>query len=278
MRVCLYNRRKRLFLHNGEARERLQVKAKKILYWVALLGCIGCAVVCAVLLGQYFWRGYTEQNALDKLAMEVTQPESGEPPVSRLEGYKKLAEQNGDMAGWISIDGTHINYPVMHTPDEPERYLHLGFDKQYAYSGLPFIEANCKLDPPTTHIMIYGHNMKNKTMFADIMNYRDQEFYENHPTIRFDTLNAEQEYEVVASYYASAAEPSEGEFCFWKMIEPESEEAFDTYISQMIRKSAVVTNVVPKYGDKLISLVTCTNGPADERFVVTARLVTDAAE
>jgi len=96
-----------------------------------------------------------------------------------------VLEQNADCIGWIFIDGTNINYPVMHTPDNPQKYLRLSFEKKYSQSGVPFLDGRCSLQDG--NLIIYGHNMKNGTMFSDLKKYLDTAYREAHKTIEFQT-------------------------------------------------------------------------------------------
>lgn len=86
-------------------------------------------------------------------------------------GYAMLCEQNPHMAGWVKIDGTKLDYPVMFTPDEPEYYIHRAFDGSYAVIGVPFVGKGCTLEPPSDNIILYGHNMKTGTMFSTLSSY-----------------------------------------------------------------------------------------------------------
>ena len=98
-----------------------------------------------------------------------------------------VLEQNADCIGWIFIDGTNINYPVMHTPDNPQKYLRLSFEKKYSQSGVPFLDGRCSLQDG--NLIIYGHNMKNGTMFSDLKKYLDTAYREAHKTIEFQTAD-----------------------------------------------------------------------------------------
>lgn len=98
-----------------------------------------------------------------------------------------VLEQNAACIGWIFIDGTNINYPVMHTPDNPQKYLRLSFEKKYSQSGVPFLDGRCSLQDG--NLIIYGHNMKNGTMFSDLKKYLDTDFRETHKMIEFQTAD-----------------------------------------------------------------------------------------
>ena len=98
-----------------------------------------------------------------------------------------LISENADCIGWLSIDGTSISYPVMHTPPDPQKYLRRSFYGQYSQSGVPFLDGRC--DIQNTNFIIYGHNMKNGTMFADLKKYVDKDFLNEHRTVKFETVD-----------------------------------------------------------------------------------------
>lgn len=105
-----------------------------------------------------------------------------------------LIAVNGDCIGWLSIDGTSISYPVMYTPSEPQKYLRRSFYGQYSQSGVPFLDGRCNLQ--STNLIIYGHNMKNGTMFSDLKRYVDREFLNAHRTVKFETVDGIRYYTV----------------------------------------------------------------------------------
>lgn len=199
---------------------------------------------------------------------ETTAPTQETQPTI-LPQYAELYQQNTDMIGWIKIDGTAIDYPVMHTPNDPEKYLHLNFKGEYSYPGVPFLDAACTAD--SDNLLIYGHNMPNGTMFRSLMQYQQKNYWKNHPTIIFNTLYEEQEYEVLAAFYDRVYYKTEDVFKFYQFIDPETEEEFDEGIDQFKEKSLYDTGVEAHYGDQLITLVTCAYHTDHGRFVVVAR-------
>lgn len=209
----------------------------------------------------------TEETAVQETE-ETTAPTEAEPQI--LSQYVSLYEQNADLFGWIKIEGTIIDYPVMYTPDDAEKYLHLGFDGEYSYSGVPFVEANCDVD--SDNLIIYGHNMNTDgTIFHQLMKYQQKNFWQEHPTITFNTLYEEQEYEVLAAFYDRVYYKTETCFKFYQFIDAEDEADFDDAISQFKAKALYDTGVEASYGDKLITLVTCAYHTDNGRFVVVAR-------
>lgn len=125
---------------------------------------------------------------------DMTEPEVTEPEV-QTRNLAPLFEKNSECIGWIYIEGTNVNYPVMHTPDNPQKYLRKNFDGEYSQSGVPFLDARCSADGGTA--IIYGHNMKNGTQFSDLKKYLDTDFRNTHLTIEFQTEAGIHYYTVV---------------------------------------------------------------------------------
>lgn len=98
-----------------------------------------------------------------------------------------LIAVNGDCIGWLSIDGTNISYPVMHTPSDPQKYLRRNFYGKYSQSGVPFLDGRCDLQ--SSNLIIYGHNMKNGTMFSDLKKYLNTDFLNSHRAVRLETAD-----------------------------------------------------------------------------------------
>ena len=123
-------------------------------------------------------------------------PKDAEPTEQKVRNLKPLFERNSDCIGWICIAGTNINYPVMHTPDSPQKYLRKDFDGQYSQSGVPFLDARCSIDSGTA--IIYGHNMKNGTQFSDLKKYLNADFRNSRSTIEFETKNGIRYFTVIS--------------------------------------------------------------------------------
>lgn len=124
------------------------------------------------------------------------EPETGEAaePEEALRDLSKLFAENGECIGWLSIPDTAIDYPVMHTPEAPQKYLRCNFYGEYSQSGVPFLDYRCRTDGNT--LLIYGHNMKNGTMFSDLKKYLDGDFLESHRTIELQTADGLRRYTV----------------------------------------------------------------------------------
>ena len=189
---------------------------------------------------------------------------------SAYETYKDVFSANSDFVGWISIDGTNINYPVMQTPNSPDFYLKRGFDKNYSDYGVPYVQENCLIGQ-SDNCVIYGHHMNDGSMFADLCKYESESFYREHPTIRFDTLAGFGEYEIVCVFKTAAY--AEDGFKYYHFVDAENEEAFQAFIRACQALALYDTGVSAEYGDKLITLSTCEYSRTNGRMVVVAKRV-----
>ena len=208
-----------------------------------------------------------------KVIVEETEKEDAvsgsNKPVSRKEQYENLYEKNNDFAGWIKIDGTKIDYPVMHTPDRPDFYLKRNFQKEFSAYGVPYIAENCSLERPSDNIIIYGHHMNDGSMFAGLMDYGKKSFYETHKVIQFDTLEASNYYKVI-TVFKTTVYGNKG-FPFYEFINAEIQEEFDSYISTCKRLSLYEIEESAEYGEQLLTLVTCEYSRKNGRMVVVAK-------
>lgn len=199
-----------------------------------------------------------------------TVPEQTLPETAPLSPYAPLKAQNPDFFGWLTIDDTKLNYPVMHCPEEPERYLHRDFDREDSQSGVPFLAGECTEE--CGNYLIYGHNMKNGTMFASITGYANKSYWEEHPLIRFDTLTDSGEYEIVGAFYSRVYErDAKNVFRYYAYTDLSQRERFQEYLEQVKASALYDTGVETVYGDQLITLSTCSYHTDEGRFVVVAR-------
>lgn len=200
---------------------------------------------------------------------ETTVPVETEPVM--LDYMAELYEENQDVAGWIKIADTKLDYPVVHTPEDEEKYLYADLDGKFRVMGTPLIDADCSLDPVSDNVLVYGHNMYNGTAFRTLMSYDQKTFWQKHPTFTFSTLYDENEYEIIAAFYDRVYLKSENVFKFYEFIDAENEEDFDYAISKFKEKSLYDTGVTAEYGDKLVTLVTCSYHVDYGRFVVVGK-------
>lgn len=192
------------------------------------------------------------------------------PEAQILSQYRDLYEQNGDMVGWLRIEGTDIDYPVMQTPGDNEYYLRRGFDKLYATSGTLFLDERCSLGPdPTANWLIYGHNMSDGTMLGELDRYADPDFYTEHPTFTFDTLTTPGTWQVVAVIRTKLGQD---ELPYYTFFDAHSRAEWQRRVDAILDLALYDTGVTPEYGDQLLTLSTCGTSSfyTDERFAVLA--------
>lgn len=204
-------------------------------------------------------QGYSKKTAGEKEEENIILPE-----------YRELWEQNQDLAGWLTIEDLGIDYAVMYTPKEPEYYLHRGFSKEEAVSGSLFIGEGWK--PEGGNTIIYGHHMKDGTMFGQLNEYSSSEYAKAHPNIRFDTLTEKGEYQVIAAFYSRIYNLEDKDaFRYYWYVDLSDRERFEEFITKVKAASIYDTGVEAVYGDKLLTLSTCSYHAKEGRFVVIAR-------
>lgn len=190
---------------------------------------------------------------------------------SFLSDYQDLYLQNNDMVGWIKIEDTKINYPVMQSKDNPNFYLKHGFNKAYTDYGCHYIQENCDVDIPSDNLIIYGHNMKDSSMLSGLMKYTDKSFWESHKTISFDTLTEKCDYEIIAAFKTVVYTDSPESFKYYQFVNADTADEFNAYITKCKELALYDTGVTAEYGDKLITLSTCEYSRNNGRMVVVAK-------
>lgn len=208
-----------------------------------------------------------EQSAENETAQPVQPQES-----TMLARYEALYRENDDLVGWIKIDGTNINYPVVQSKDAPNFYLKHDFEKNYTDYGCPYAQQNCDVQAPSDNVVLYGHNMKDGTMFCDLTNYKSESFWAQHRTIQFDTLTQKNEYTVIAAFKGEAAEL----FAYNAFVDAATPEEFDAYVAAVKELALYDTGISATYGDKLITLSTCEYSFENGRMVVVAKRTSEA--
>jgi sortase B len=185
--------------------------------------------------------------------------------------FSALLAENADFIGWLTVDGTNIDYPVMQTPDDEEYYLHRNFYKQYDYSGVPFCNAAADVERPSDNTVIYGHHMRAGTMFNHLTRFKDADFYAKHKTFTFDTIYRTGTYEIVAVCLTHA---NEGAFKYWEVTDC-TEDEFNEYVNWLASKSLYKTDGIDdvEYGDRLVTLSTCAYHTTNGRLIVVGKLI-----
>ena len=181
-----------------------------------------------------------------------------------------LKEQNPELAGWITIPNTAIDYPVMQTVEDNDYYLKHDFQGNEDIHGTPFLDTNCKLGV-SQNLIIYGHHMKDGTMFQNLMLYKDSAFCEDNPIIYFDTIDRSGIYELL--FVMVMSEKDTEEFPYYKCINLTSEETYQGFFKRCSQYACWSSGEMPDYGEELLTLSTCEYSNKNGRLVIVARRV-----
>lgn len=255
---------------------------RKGIYYTLLAVCILVFLISGGMILNYLLESRTQTEYYDSLAEIVAagktekndptavEEDTGEATgqVQMLPEYAALYEMNSDCVGWIAIEGTKIQYPVVQTPETKDYYLYRDFKKADSKGGCIYVREQCDVLAPSDNITIYGHNMKDGRMFGHLKDYLTWDFYQEHPEIRFDTLYERHTYEIFA-VFTTTASVGEG-FKYHLFVDAADAAEFDAFVAECKALSVYDTGITPEYGDKLICLSTCEYTHANGRLVVAA--------
>lgn len=276
-------------------------KLIKIIRTEALILCIAAFLLSAGFLGDYYLKSYKQKKQNEALSNLVQQDNTGTdslddytnetldenftlPESSKYSKvvhpknnkimliqtqYLDVFNLNPDLVGWIYIPGTQVNYPVVQSPEWVNYYLTRDFYGQESKHGAIYVDEMANVKTPSHNVTIYGHKMKDGSMFADLLNYSDKAFYNANPIIEFNTIYENHTYQIFSVFITTA---NEGGFDYHNFVDG-TEEEFDAFVAKCKELSLYDTGVSVAYGDKLITLSTCEHNVANGRYVVVAKQI-----
>ena len=197
----------------------------------------------------------TEQKTQETASAQAQPAQAQLPQVD----FESLLLLNPDIVGWIYIEGTQVNYPVVQSNDN-DYYLYRLISGESNSSGSIFLDAGASSLFQSRNNPVFGHNMKNGSMFAGITDYVDQKFYEEHPVALLLTPNGNYEVQIFSCYITDAWDDS------WQIIFDGSE--FVQWLDKIQRKSFLTTDVRPTEADRVLTFSTCTYETEDARLLV----------
>lgn len=246
---------------------------------------------CVFLIGALLYTASFFSGRKDYASVEKKTKTEGEETYTEIQTeemlpeYRKLYEQNQDLIGWLSIEDTVIDYPVMQTPEEETYYLHLGFDKKQNKNGSLIMDTDSVVGvgtakkgyqngfSPSTNLIIHGHTMKSGEMFGSLLKYKDKEYGMEHKRIHFDSLYEKREYELIAVFYSQVFYEKEEVFKYYKFFQADTQEEFDDWYYNIKEMSLYDTGVTAELGDEFITLSCCSYHVEDGRFVVVGKRI-----
>ncbi len=265
------------------------LKRRELRRRIIVIVCAAIALGCFAYYGIYYYfadkstMDYEELSSLkgsstlsgsthSSLVIHYTTEDEEEVELSVLDEYATLYEKNKSLIGWLKIDDTNIDYPVMQTVNN-EYYLDHNFNQEYDKNGSLFLDADCDVVHRSTNLIIYGHHMKSGKMFGSLNKYSSESYYEKHPYIQFDTIYEKGTYEIMYVFRSRIYNEDEVVFKYYQMIDISSAQEFDSDMRQMAEMSLYDTGVTASYGDELLTLSTCDYTESDGRFVVVAKKI-----
>ena len=280
---------KNVALEDYDAQMQQEIKAelkkretkRKLLVAACMIVAIGCFGYFGV---YYFYAGRTEAsyanlaqlkgsgllNQVNNVTIHYTEEEEADLQI--LEEYQTLYNKNKSLIGWLKIDDTNIDYPVMQTSNN-EYYLDHNFNQEYDKNGSLFLDADCDVVHRNTNLIIYGHHMKSGKMFGNLNKYSSESYYKDHSLIQFDTIYEKGTYEIMYVFRSRIYNEDEVVFKYYQFLDAASEKEFESDMQEMAALSLYDTGVTASYGDELLTLSTCDNSEEDGRFVVVAKRV-----
>lgn len=261
----------------------------KILNVIMLLLFLTAIVLTSLLAGYYILTGREQEKQEELAALFHEQM----PPFLDSEGnacadqdvanqfFGDLRECYPELTAWLTIPGTVIDYPVMYREGDSEYYLYRDYEGNPVRSGSLFLDGGCRLHPggngeaESGNLLIYGHNMKNGSMFAVLTEYQAPDFAQEHSLVILYTEEKTQVYEVMAVILTDVGAEDGGQF--YNLLNEAGEsnrrEAFEAYVKLVKSRSLIDTEVTAEYGDSLLTLSTCAYQSENGRCLVICRAV-----
>lgn len=208
-------------------------------------------------------------NILNDIVIDTTKIANNK--TERMLQVEELKKENEDVVGWLQIEDSNINFPVLQGSDN-EYYITHNYKKEKSKDGAIFLDKDYNWDIPSSNLLIYGHNNKNGNMFQELLNYKEESYYLKHPIIKFTTINEDSNYEIISVFLSRVYYKNEKDvFRYYYFINANNEEEYNNYVSESKKASLYDTGKTAKYGDQLLTLSTCEYSQEDGRFVVIAR-------
>ena len=198
-------------------------------------------------------------------------PEPTPAPIAN--PYADSFKANADMAAWLVVPGTNIDYPVMWTPRDENYYLKRDFNKKSNSNGCLILDTDSNLDPLTTNLIIHGHNMKSGAMFGNLTKYEKEAYFKDHKQITLYTKDCQRNYEVIAAFRSQVYLKTDKVFKFYQFFQADTEAEFNDFYKNINKLSLYNTGVTAEFGDNFITLSTCVYHVTNGRFVVVAKEV-----
>lgn len=243
-------------------------KTRRLIYIVLIV-----LIIIATIYIIFFVKGKNDtiQESAALNNVQIDEAKVDDKTTERMLQVQELQKENPDIVGWIEIEGTNINYPVLQGTDNSYYMIH-NYKKEEAKDGSIFLDKDYDWTIPSSNLLMYGHNMGDGAMFQDLLKYEDEEFYKQHPIVRFTTATEDAEYEIISAFKSRVYYKSEKNvFRYYYFINADNEEEYNEFVNSAKEASFYDTGKTAEYGDQLMTLSTCSYHTEDGRFAVVAR-------
>lgn len=240
---------------------------KRIIYYLFIILLVSITLISIIFIYKELKQNKEYENTFKELSEIIENDNENNEDLEEKINLTKLYNLNNDFVGWIRIEDTNINYPVMQSKNNPNYYLKKDFYKKNSSYGTPYISEQCDINR-SENLIIYGHHISENKMFGELENYKSKEFYNNHSVIKFSTLEETHMYQIFAVFKTVVYNNSG--FRYYDYIELENNQAYTEFINKCNELSLYQTNKEPIYKDKLITLSTCEYSNKNGRLVIVA--------
>lgn len=246
----------------------MKQKIKKIIFGILFFIFLGSATY----LIYNFEQNQKEKKAYALLEhLPIKEKQITEEKTERMLQLEELQKENSEIIGWLEIEGTNINYPVVQAKDNAF-YLNHNYRKEKASTGSIFLDKDFDREKGSSNYLLYGHRNKQGMMFEDLMKYAKEDFYQEHKNIKFTTNQEDCQYEILSIFYSRVYYKSEKNvFRYYYFVNAENEQEYNEFVTEAQKASIYDTGVTAEYGEQLLTLSTCEYSQEDGRFVVVAR-------
>lgn len=248
-----------------------QKNSKNIIFILLLvIFVLGISYIC-----YYTFKSAKDINDNENILENIVIDESQVSDVKseRMLQIEELQKTNKDIIGWLEIDGTNINYPVLQTTDN-DFYLTHNYKKESSGAGSLFLDKDFDMVNGSSNYLIYGHRNGQGLMFETLLNYAKEDFYKNHTKIRFTTMQEDATYEILAVFYSRVYYKKEKDvFRYYYFVNANNEQEYNDFVKNAKAASIYDTGVSATYGEQLLTLSTCEYSQNNGRFVVVAKKV-----
>ena len=223
----------------------------------------------------YFYNKNKDKNKIEEINAEIAINDevSNEISTANIEKVKEYKKTNNDVIGWIKIEDTKIDFPLLQNEDNNYYLTHDCKNQSNKYGSI-FLKNECNINDINSNLLIYGHNMKDEEMFNCLLSYQNKEYYNQHKIIKIITENEEREYEIISAFKSRIFyENEKNVFRFYYTYSFKDENEYNDYITNVKKLQLYDTGVTANFGEQLVTLITCEYSQENGRMVVVAKKV-----